>query len=142
MKLYEIFLKSKKTDLETKKISCSQDAYEVAKQFFSDDINIYESCFILCLNRANITVQFAKISQGGVSGTTVDTKIVCKYAIESLASGVIFIHNHPSGDINPSSSDILVYERLEKALNVFDIDLIDSIIISDKKYYSFKDNQL
>lgn len=80
-----------------------------------------------------------KISQGGVAGTFVDVKIVAKYAIESLCAGVFFIHNHPSGNVIPSIEDKHITDKLKKALSLFDINLVDSIIISDDSYYSFCD---
>ena len=70
----------------------------------------------------------------------VDVKIIAKYAIDSLASGVIFVHNHPSGNLIPSNQDKRFTNSVKKALGLFDINLLDSIIISDSDYYSMADN--
>lgn len=122
------------------KIVSSKDAADYARAFYSDDIDIYESAFIILLNRANNTIGWAKISQGGVAGTVVDIKIVCKYAIDSLASGVIFVHNHPSGNLTPSIQDISLAKRMRTALETLDVKLMDSIIITSEAEYSMFDN--
>lgn len=96
----------------------------------------------MLVNRANKVIGYAKISQGGVAGTFVDVKIVAKYALESLCAGVLFIHNHPSGNVKPSIEDRQITDKLKKALSLFDIKLLDSIIISDNSYYSFCDEGL
>lgn len=122
------------------KVKTSQDAADYARAFYADDIDIYESAFIILLNRAHNTIGWAKISQGGVAGTIVDIKIVCKYAIDSLASGVIFVHNHPSGNLNPSVQDMQLAKRLKEALKILDVCLFDSIIITSERNYSMADN--
>lgn len=122
------------------KVCSSKDAADYARAFYSDDINIYESAFIILLNRANNTIGWAKISQGGVTGTIVDVKIICKYAIDSLASGVIFVHNHPSGNTKPSIQDEQLTKRIKEALQVLEVRLFDSIILTDNQYYSLSDN--
>ena len=74
---------------------------------------IYESVFILLLNRHNNTIGYAKISQGGVTGTVIDVKIIAKYIIDSLASGLILAHNHPSGNTRASSEDINITNKVK-----------------------------
>lgn len=78
-------------------------------------MTIYESCFLTLLNRNNETIGWVKISQGGVAGTTIDTKLVAKYAIDTLASAVILCHNHPSGTLKPSKSDIEITNQVKKS---------------------------
>ena len=136
----EYSLKYTKTDIQKTKIITSENACSVIKKFYFDDINIYESFFILLLNRANNTTGFAKISQGGTAGTVVDIKIIAKYAVESLSSAVIICHNHPSGNIKPSEADINITKKIKDALLLLDISLTDHIILSENNYYSFADN--
>lgn len=138
-KAIEYKLTANKCEFEQKKIMSSNDVYYYAKQFYFDDLLIYESSFIILINRARKVIGYAKISQGGVSGTSVDVKIVAKYAVESLCAGVFFIHNHPSGNVKPSIEDRQITDKLKKALSLFDIKLADSIIISYDSYYSFCD---
>ena len=128
---------AKKQDFEIIKVRSSEDAF--AKEFYHEDILIYESAFIILLNQANNVTGYAKISQGGISQTLVDKRIIAKYAIDALSSAVIFVHNHPSGNIKPSQEDINLSDEIKKGLNLFGIKLLDSIIISDDKYYSMLD---
>jgi DNA repair protein RadC len=128
-------------DFPQTKITSSQDGYNVIKQFYGDDIEMYESFFILLLNRANKTIGWAKISQGGITGTVVDPRIVLKYAVDSLACGVIVAHNHPSGNLQPSDSDIQITNKLKQALILVDTNIIDHIILTPENgYHSFLDN--
>lgn len=99
----------------------------------------HEECWILYLNRAHKLFAKEKVSLGGVSQTTIDIKIIVKKAVEKLASGIILVHNHPSGNRFPSSSDREQTVALRKAAEMFDIHLNDHIIIAGKKYFSFLD---
>lgn len=137
-KLFE--LKKSDSDFPKEKIKKSEDAYNFIKRFYSDDMEIYESFFILLLNRASNTIGYAKISQGGTVGTVVDIKIVAKYCIDSLASGVIFAHNHPSGQLRPSKEDITLTQKMTQALKLIDVSVFDHIILTSENYYSFGDN--
>ena len=136
----EYSLKYTKSEIQKTKITTSESASKVIRQFYFDDINIYESFFILLLNRANNTTGFAKISQGGTAGTVVDIKIIAKYAVESLSSAVIICHNHPSGNKQPSDADLNITRKIKDALLLLDIKLIDHIIITENDFYSFSDN--
>ena len=139
-KISEFSLKYTKTDIQKTKVTTSESASNVIRKFYFDDINIYESFFILLLNRANNTTGFAKISQGGTAGTVVDIKIIAKYAVESLSSAVIICHNHPSGDKRPSDADLNITRRIKDALLLLDVKLFDHIIITENDFYSFADN--
>jgi len=132
MKKFE--LKSLQTNFPNVKIRESYDAVDVIRQFYGDDIEIYESCFILLLNNANITIGYAKISQGGITGTVVDVRIIAKYAVESLATSVIIAHNHPSGNTKQSEADEQISKRIRDALKLFDIFLLDHIILTKDDY--------
>ena len=136
----EYSLKYTKSEIQKTKVTTSESASNVIRKFYFDDINIYESFFILLLNRANNTTGFAKISQGGTAGTVVDIKIIAKYAVESLSSAVIICHNHQSGNIKPSEADINITKKIKDALLLLDISLTDHIILSENNYYSFADN--
>jgi DNA repair protein RadC len=134
-------LKTSQTDLEQVKISKSEDAADFIRQFYSDDIEIYESFFILLMNRANKVTGYAKISQGGVCGTIVDKKILLKYVVDSLASGVIIAHNHPSGTLSPSDSDIRITKEVKELCKLVDSTLLDHVILTAESFYSFADNE-
>lgn len=112
------------------KIECSKDSADFAKSFYHDDIAIYESAFIILLNNARKVIGWAKIAQGGVASTLVDIRIIAKYAIDTLATGVVFVHNHPSGNLRTSIPDDRLTERLKEGLKTLDIHLVDSIILA------------
>lgn len=137
IKLFE--LKKVQTEFPSVKVNTSKISYDFIKKFYSGDIEVYESFFILLLNRANKTVGYAKISQGGVVGTCVDIKIIAKYAVDSLASSVILAHNHPSGNTAPSEQDKIITQRIKKALALLDVEVFDHIILTEDSYYSFAD---
>lgn len=100
----------------------------------------HEEFYVLYLNKSNKVIIHKHISSGGVSGTVADTKIILKYALELLATSIIAVHNHPSGNLKPSQPDIDLTKKLRQAANLIDVSLLDHLIIGDKSYYSFTDN--
>jgi DNA repair protein RadC len=125
---------------ETLQIKCSKDVFDLISPALSD--LPHEEFWILFLNRSNKVISRMKLSQGGISGTVTDVRIVMKKAIENLASGIIVCHNHPSGNLNPSESDSRITNKIKEAGILLDIQLLDHLIITDKEYYSFADNGL
>lgn len=121
-------------------IKCSKDVADIFQPMLSDIS--HEEFWILFLNRSNKVINTMKLSQGGISGTVTDVRIIMKKAIEYLASGIIVCHNHPSGNLNPSESDTKITQKIKEAAALMDIQLLDHLIISDKEYYSFADNGL
>jgi DNA repair protein RadC len=94
------------------------------------------------LNRANTTIGYAKISQGGLTGTVVDPRLVAKYAVESLAVGIILAHNHPSGNLKPSPQDIDLTKKIKLGLHFLDIEVKDHLILTSTGHYSLLENGL
>lgn len=125
---------------EMPQIKCSKDVFDLLSPVLSD--LPHEEFWILFLNRSNKVINRMKLSQGGISGTVTDVRMVMKRAIEYLASGIIVCHNHPSGNLNPSESDTRITQKIKEAGNIMDIQLLDHLIISEKEYYSFADNGL
>lgn len=123
--------------IEKPKITCSKDAYEVIRPELQD--LAYEVFWILLLNRANQVTRKCQISSGGISGTVADPKIIFKTALESMCSGIILVHNHPSGNLKPSSADINLTKKVKEAGNLLEIPVLDHIIFTDKGYLSFAD---
>jgi DNA repair protein RadC len=142
VKTKQITCVSEPSIFEQKQIKSSNDAQEFARQFYHADIELYESFFLMMLNRAGVVTSYAKISQGGTAGTVVDPKIVSKYAIDDLCSSVIMVHNHPSGNTKPSNADETITKKIKIGLAMFDIDLFDHIILTSASYFSFADNGL
>lgn len=141
-KAVEYSLKAEKRDSPICKVRMAQDVVDFARKFYHEDIAIYESSFIVLMNRANNVIGYAKISQGGICSTIVDIRLVAKYAIDSLASGVILVHNHPSGELKPSTQDIQLARRLKEGLKLLDVTFLDSIIITEVGYKSMNDEGL
>lgn len=100
----------------------------------------HEECWVLYLNRANKLISRNRLSKGGLSATVVDVKFIVKGALEKLASAIILAHNHPSGNARPGESDKTQTKLLKDAAALFDITLLDHIIIAGDKYFSFADD--
>ena len=99
----------------------------------------HEECWVLFLNRGRKLIAKEKVSLGGTGSTVIDIKIIVKKAVDRLASGLILIHNHPSGNPQPGEQDCRQTTALKQAAAVFDIELVDHVIIGKNKYYSFSD---
>jgi DNA repair protein RadC len=123
--------------IEKRQINSSKDAYELFVSNLGD--LQHEEFWVLYLNRSNRIIHQMKLSQGGISGTVIDVKIALKFAIEKLANGIILCHNHPSGNLTPSRSDIEITKKFHEASNFMEISLLDHLIVCDKGYYSFAD---
>jgi DNA repair protein RadC len=135
-------LKKEPTNVEVQQISSPHHAQRYMRQFWGDDIEVYESFFLVLLNRANQTIGYVKISQGGIVGTVVDVKIIAKYVIDSLASACMVAHNHPSGSLHPSEPDKQITKKLKSVLDLLECKLLDHVILTKESYYSFSENDI
>jgi len=120
------------------KIVCSLDIYNYFHPFLGD--LHHEEFWALFLNNSSRVIDKFKISQGGISETVVDGKLIYKEAIAHLATLVVLCHNHPSGNNMPSSHDNVITQRIKKGLEAIEINLLDHVIITDGNYYSFADD--
>lgn len=111
---------------------------------------VYEECYHLCdlsheefwvllLSRSNEVIEKQQVSSGGVSGTVADARLIFKPAIQRLASAIILVHNHPSGNLNPSDADIKLTRKLKSGGETLDIAVLDHVIVADSGYFSFAD---
>ena len=121
-----------------KKIVCSMDIYHYFYPVLGE--LQYEEFWALFLNRSNRIIDQLKVSQGGISGTIVEGKFIYKEAIARLATFVVLCHNHPSGNHLPSSQDNTITFQIKKGLELLDIRLLDHVILTDGKYYSYGDD--
>ncbi len=119
------------------KISCSKDIFEIMQPHLIDIP--HEEFWIILLNRGNQVIKKNQISSGGIAGTVVDVRLIFKIALENLSNSMILIHNHPSGNLKPSQADIDLTKKLKNAGVMMDIPVLDHLIITEKKYYSFAD---
>jgi len=126
--------------LERKKITSSMHAFEIFHPILSD-LN-HEEFWVLLLNNGNKVIEPIRISQGGLRGTVVDTRIILKTALDKLASAVVLCHNHPSGNNEASKEDINLTRKLKTAFNAVEITVLDHIIIAGNDCFSFTDHGL
>jgi DNA repair protein RadC len=135
----ELGKRRKLEEVVTKKhISTSHDAFEYYQPLLGD--LKHEEFHVLFLTRANTFIDSVCISSGGTVGTVMDIKILMKHALDKLAQSVIVAHNHPSGNTNPSKQDEQITKKIKEACSLFEIALLDHIIIADKSYFSFADS--
>ena len=140
----EVSYKYKSNLSEKPKINSSLDAYHIASKFITQDaIGLQEKLIVLYLNNCNIFIGCLNEFSGSLTSTTFDVKMIVGTGIKLMASAAIVIHNHPSGNLNPSNEDLKATEKLKVALNYMDIKLLDHLIISpDYRYLSFSDEGL
>ena len=119
------------------KISSSLDVFELMKPLLED--LLVEQFWTLYLNNSNKVLSKLKISEGGMTGTVVDIRLILKHALELNATSIVLSHNHPSGILIPSEADIKVTGKIKKAAEFMDIKVLDHIIITDQSYFSFAD---
>ncbi len=125
---------------ESQQISSSEMIYKIMAPKLKD--LLYEECWAIYLNKANKIIAKERVSIGGVASTVVDIRIIMKKAIEKLASAIILVHNHPSGNISPSLQDKEQTRKLKESCGFMDITLLDHIIIAANKYFSFADESI
>lgn len=118
-------------------IQTSKDAYLLFRPLLCD--LPHEELWVALLNRSGKVIEKKRISQGGISETTADLRIILKAAVVNLASGIILCHNHPSGSLLPSVPDDALTRKVGSSAKMLDIRLLDHLIIADNGYYSYAD---
>ena len=123
-------------------IKCSKDAYDLFMETWDQDtIEHSEEFKLMLLTRSNKVLGIASISKGGINGTVTDVRVILQYAIKANASGMIICHNHPSGNMQPSESDMKLTQKIKESGNLMDIQLLDHlIIVPEEKYHSMADD--
>ena len=134
---FELARRRKSEVVERVKVTSAMDVFNQIAPFVSD-LN-HEEFWVFYLNRANVILRKEKISSGGITGTVIDNKIILKKALLNLASSIILVHNHPSGNVNPSIQDKKVTKKMKLACELLEINLLDHLIIAGNSYYSFAD---
>ena len=125
------------------KINSSKDAFEVLKQHWNyETIEFIEEFKLMLLNRANRVLGLIDISLGGTAGTIADPKVIFAAAIKSNASGIILVHNHPSGNLKPSQQDLDLTRKIKTGGQILDITITDHLILTSESYFSFADEGL
>mgnify|MGYP001131173910 CR=1 FL=1 len=140
----EITLKYKSGDVKKVKITNSHDANDILRNFYDQDtLELTESFLVLYLNKANNTIGWFKLSQGGLDACLVDKRLILATALKCGATSIIVSHNHPSNNTQPSNADINQTNKLNEACKILDMKLLDHIIITESNgFYSFADEGL
>ena len=121
-------------------IGSSNDAYKVLKVFLSE--LRHEEFWVLFLNQSNKIIHKSCLSQGGIAQAVVDIRLLFRSALEHVATSIIVAHNHPSGSLKPSAEDIKITKEIKEAGNLLKIQLLDHLILSQKSYFSFADENM
>jgi DNA repair protein RadC len=125
--------------MEQQKVNSSKAVFEMMQPLIGD--LGHEEFWILFLNNAHKVRERTQLSIGGITGTLVDVRLIFKKAISIGATSIILCHNHPSGNVSPSHADIQLTKKIKSGGEVLNIKVLDHIIISDRGYYSFADEQ-
>jgi DNA repair protein RadC len=122
-------------------IKSIEDIYFHLLKFFPEDtIALHETFVVGYLNRANRLIGVYELSKGGLTGTVADPRLVLSVALKTAATGIILAHNHPSGNLQPSTQDKEITRKIQEASKLLDIKLLDHlIVVSDGAFYSFAD---
>jgi len=137
----ELGRRRKETEPDEKpKVVTSADCAAIFKPLLSDIS--HEEFWVLLLNRNNLVIDKMMVSQGGISGTVIDVRIILKMALDKLACSIILCHNHPSGNLIPSEADKDITKKIKEAGKHMDIPVLDHLIIANDAYFSFADEGL
>jgi len=123
--------------VKIKKITSSKAVFEIMQPIIGE--LPHEEFWVLFLNNSNKVIYKSQLSKGGIAGTVVDMRLVFKLALENGATGLILCHNHPSGELNPSGADKQITQKIKTAGEILDVKVLDHLIITESKYYSFVD---
>lgn len=128
----------KKISIEEVKLNSSKLVFDLMQPLIGE--LDHEEFWVLLLNNANKLYYQWKLSMGGITATLVDVRLIYKKALAHKATSIILCHNHPSGNLKPSQSDILLTQKVIKAGTILDIKVLDHVIVSEHGYYSFTDH--
>ena len=139
-KVGEVKLSYKPKFKNQQKVTCSEDAYKYMLSTYKKGTICYKEYFkVLFLNQANQILGYTLISEGGLTETTADVRLIFQTALLTNSVALILAHNHPSGNLKPSPEDIRLTKQVREASNFMRIKILDHIILSDTEYYSFAD---
>ena len=138
MSALELGRRRKESEPDEKlKVVTSSDAAQIFKPLLADLPN--EEFWVLLLNRNNLYIDKLMVSQGGLTGTIIDVRVILRMALENKACSIILCHNHPSGNLTPSEADKDITKKISEAGRQMDIPVLDHLIIGNDSYFSFAD---
>ena len=123
------------------KTQTAQSVWKIAKDILGEEIDIQENLYALYFNNSMIVQGYAHLSKGDIGGTIMPMSILYKYAIDLLATSIVVFHNHPSGNLNPSSEDRKFTEAVRETGKLLNIRLLDSLIVTKNGFYSIESDE-
>ena len=130
-------------ECDRRKVTQSRECVEIFREIFPlGEMELRESFYILLLNRANKILGYYRVSEGGLSGTVADPRLIFSTALKCNAVSLIMAHNHPSGNIQPSAADIQLTKNIAASGKLLEITVLDHIILTKESHYSFADEGL
>lgn len=137
----EISLVYKPLKIQNKSIVSSLDAYHILREYFDPDtIGLQESFVVVFLNNQKKVKGVQRLFLGGIASTIIDIRLIFSVALKSVSTGILLAHNHPSGCLQPSQQDIHLTKRIRSGCEIFDIKLVDHLILSPyNNYFSMAD---
>lgn len=133
----EMYKRQQSQQVERRRILSSKDVYELMQPLIGDLRN--EEFWVVAINNASRIIKKVQVSVGGIDQTSADVRLIMRVLIDAGASQFAAVHNHPSGNPKPSNDDRKLTEQLKKAAEIFNIRMMDHVIITDGVYYSFCD---
>ena len=124
-------------------IKNSKKSFElILNEWELETLQMQEEVKIILLNRSNKVLGIYSLAKGGLTSCIVDVRIILSIALKTLATGIILVHNHPSGNLKPSKADLDITKKLKNSCDLLDISLLDHLIITKDNYFSFADEGL
>lgn len=138
----QVSYKPQRPPVQPPRITMSRVAYEILMAHWSEHMEWREEFYILLLNRVHDVTGVFRVSEGGISGTCADPRVIFQVALGVNASYLVLAHNHPSGDLTPSAADRDITRRIKEAGKVLEIIVLDHLILTPTTYLSFADDGL
>lgn len=137
MAVIELYKRMQSRKVDNKVIKCSEDIYNVMHRYLQ---NLdHEECWVIFLNQSSRIIRKQRVSVGGLASTQVDVRLILREALKVCATSLILVHNHPSGNVRPSSDDDRLTMSLQQATKMLNIKMLDHVIYADDNHFSYAD---
>ena len=137
MAVIELYKRMQSRKADNKVIKCSEDIYNVMHRYLQ---NLdHEECWVIFLNQSSRIIRKQRVSVGGLASTQVDVRLILREALKVCATSLILVHNHPSGNVRPSSDDDRLTMSLQQATKMLNIKMLDHVIYADDNHFSYAD---
>ena len=137
MAVIELYKRMQSRKADNKVIKCSEDIYNAMHRYLQ---NLdHEECWVIFLNQSSRIIRKQRVSVGGLASTQVDVRLILREALKVCATSLILVHNHPSGNVRPSSDDDRLTMSLQQASKMLNIKMLDHVIYADDNHFSYAD---